>query len=336
MPNVNLLLLLPAVAGLLVPPTAAPLPALRAAVIIPGFLSDANDFRELAETLTARGLPTAVVPMSLLDWLPVIGGRSVRPVLERVDLAVRHVAAMGKKAEDSRTPLSVPAVGGYGLPSLVLDFLDNPGGVAAVGGSAEPDEFPRDVSPRGIFPQAPPPLGRVAVIGHSAGGYIGRIYCSSRAYGGKAYAGLPLVHSLVTLGTPHAVGSGVPFVQIKWANAEPFPAGLRCLTVAGSGTPGSGSGALTEGAYSFCTPDGTGSGLLDGDGITPTFSALELPGADSMVLPGVTHYPFSCAPFADLVAPELTASYRGGKPWYGTAGEAALDRWLPWLLDGAA
>jgi len=165
-------------------PDPVPLPALRAAVIIPGFLSDANDFRELAAALTARGLPTAVVPMSLLDWLPVIGGRSVRPVLERVDLAVRHVAAMGTAAESSRTPLSVPSVGAYGLPALLRDFWDNPGGVAAVGGSSEPDEFPTDVSPRGVFPQAPPPRGRVALIGHSAGdvapgvreGWVLRIY----------------------------------------------------------------------------------------------------------------------------------------------------------------
>ena len=49
-----------------------------------------------------------------------------------------------------------------------------------------------------------------------AGGYVARIFCSSRAYGGKAYGGLPLVHSLVTLGTPHAEGLGVPFVHVRW------------------------------------------------------------------------------------------------------------------------
>lgn len=314
---------------------ASPLPPLKAAVIIPGFLSDARDFSDLAALLTARGLPTAVAPMSLTDWVPVIGGRSVRPVLDRIDLAVRHVAAMGKVAEASRVPLTVPSVSSYGIVELLQDFLDNPGGVAAVGGSVEPDEFPADISPRGVFPAAPPERGRIALIGHSAGGYIGRIYCSSRSYGGKAYDGSQFVHSLVTLGTPHAQGMGVPFVHVKWANAEPIPPGLRVLAVGGSATPGTGSGALTEGSYSFCTANGTGGAALDGDGITPTFSAIDLPGAESMVLPGVTHYPFTAAGvLGDVFAPELTEAYRQGKPWYGSDSDAALQRWLPWLLDG--
>ena len=60
-------------------PSASSLRALRAAVIIPGFLNDANDFAPLAASLTARGLPTAVVPLPLWHWIPQVGGRSVRP-----------------------------------------------------------------------------------------------------------------------------------------------------------------------------------------------------------------------------------------------------------------
>lgn len=39
--------------------------------------------------------------------------------------------------------------------------------------------------------------------------------------------------------------------------------------------------------------------------------------------------------FAPTLPQELTAAYRRGKPWYGSEGEAALGRWLPWLLEGA-
>lgn len=296
-------------------------PSLRGAVVVPGFLSDAQDFKPLARALTARGLPTAVAPVSLWDWVPVLGGRSVRPVLERVDHAVRHIAA----GSTELPPIE------YGLADLAVDFLRNPGGVAQVGGSFEPDAYPV-VEPQGIFP---PPArtsgGRIALIGHSAGGYIARIYLSNRAYGGKAYCGSRLVHSLVTLGTPHSVGLGVAFANVAWARREPTPPGVACLAVGSRGTPGDSSGSLTRGAYSFCTAAGQGGELLDGDGITTAESSIDLDGAEVLMLDGVLHYPFTApGPLADLFAPELAQAYREGKPWYGS--EGVLDSWAPWLL----
>lgn len=49
------------------------------------------------------------------------------------------------------------------------DFRSNPGGVLEVGGSAEVDNYPL-WKPKGNFPIASEPMGRVALIGHSAGG----------------------------------------------------------------------------------------------------------------------------------------------------------------------
>ena len=335
--------------------TASSLRALKAAVIIPGFLNDANDFAPLAASLTAKGIPTAVVPLPIWHWIPQVGGRSVRPhggsntparpphisqpalprqvrpILERIDHAVRHVAAMGEAAESASQPLRVPDYE-YSLPDLWTDFLTNPGGVGSVGGSQYPDEYPTDVEPCGSAPTAGPAQGRVAIIGHSASGWMARIYLSSRAYGGKAYDGANLVHSLVTLGTPHMTGACVPFYSVEWANREPAPSGVRCLAVGGSGLPGDSSGGLTEGAYSFCTPDGTGGESMDGDGLTTLESAIALDGAETMVLDGTTHYPWSTAPFADWIAPELTKAYREGQPWYGS--DQRVERWLPWLVNG--
>ena len=183
----------------------------------------------LARALTARGIPSAVVPMPLLHWIPSIGGRSVRPVLERIHHAVRHVCAMGEAAEDCTDALHVPPVE-YSLADGIADFRTNPGGPLRVGGSEFPDEFPSDVEPRGIFPAAPSePQGSVALIGCSAGGYMARIYLSRRSYGGKAYGGKALVHSLVTLGTPHLAGNGLPFENVRWINREPLPGGVRVL-----------------------------------------------------------------------------------------------------------
>ena len=60
-----------------------------AAVIVPGFLSGAGDFAALAKCLTAQGIPTVVVPMPVWHWLPCLGGRSMRPILERIDHTVK-------------------------------------------------------------------------------------------------------------------------------------------------------------------------------------------------------------------------------------------------------
>lgn len=38
-----------------------------------------------------------------------------------------------------------------------------------------------------------------------------------------------LVHSLVTLGTPHLAGNGLPFENVRWINREPLPGGVRVL-----------------------------------------------------------------------------------------------------------
>lgn len=259
----------------------------------------------MAAALAARGIPTVVVPMPVWHWLPCLGGRSMRPMLERIDHAVRHLSA------GAGDPSVVPDFS-YNAFDCWSDFRSNPGGVFEVGGSAEPAQYPV-VEPRGVFPAAGKPLGRVALIGHSAGGWISRAYLSSRAYGGKAYCGSELVHSLVTLGSPHAESNGPAFRGVAWVNREPPPASVRCLAVAATGSPGSSSGQLTKNAYKFCIEGSDGSDL-DGDGLTPTSSALAFPGADQLILEGATHFPWGDVFGCDIFAPELTQEYRDGKP----------------------
>ena len=60
---------------------------------VPGFLSGDGNFRNLAEALTARGVLTIVVLMQQWHWILYISGRSMRPNLEWIDCAVRHVTA---------------------------------------------------------------------------------------------------------------------------------------------------------------------------------------------------------------------------------------------------
>jgi hypothetical protein len=60
--------------------------------------------------------------------------------------------------------------------------------------------------------------GAVALVGVSAGGWLGRLALGSEPYAGRAYGLAPLVSTLVTLGTPHQSLEAYPFgrAQEKW------------------------------------------------------------------------------------------------------------------------
>lgn len=342
-----------------------PLPDIRAAVIVPGFLTGKDEFVPLAESLNNIGIPTAVVPMPNWHWLPCLGGRSMRPMLERIDFTVRHLAGvagnlgdferttaegLGKSLEDALEKsedetknrgrqtktdpqLLIPDFS-YNPIDCYQDFRNNPGGVLQVGGSAEVDEYPQ-WDPRGSFPEAPEPMGKVALIGHSAGGWICRAYLSERDYGGKSYDGKRFVHSLITLGSPHGNAPGPAFKGVEWVNSEVMDSssGVRALAVAGRGYKGDSSGELTQNAYSFCCPVGSDGSQYDGDGVTPVQSALAMkeyvPHADTMILDDVGHFCWSDVFGGEAFAPDLTKFHREGRPWYGDV--AIIEKWAGWL-----
>lgn len=320
---------------------------LYAAVVVPGFLMGAKDFQELCNILTSKGLPTVAVPMPNWHWLSCLGGRSARPILERIDFTVRHLIA-----NDGDTT-KIPSYD-YSVWDAVQDFLNNPGGIMEVGGSSIVQEYPH-VDPCGHFP-LPPRTSlftgnndddiqknnnddteqkqipkKIILIGHSAGGWISRVYLSHRNYGGKVYDGSRYVHSLVTLGTPHAAALGPAFEGIKWINdeGETTPQ-VKKLCVAGRGFKGDEWGGLTQGAYTFCCPNGSDGTSYDGDGMTPVFSSLSMEGSDHMILDGVTHIGWSDMFGGELAAPELAKDYKNGRPWYGT--DHIVDKWLEWIL----
>jgi len=303
------------------------LPNIRAAVIVPGFLTGKDEFLPLAQSLNNIGIPTVVVPMPNWHWLPCLGGRSMRPMLERIDFTVRHLAGVaGNLGDFERTTVEaleksldnekgrmrdpqilIPNIN-YNVIDLYQDFRNNPGGVLEVGGSAEVDKYPL-WNPKGSFLSAPAPMGKVALIGHSAGGWICRAYLSNRNYGGKSYDGQKLVHSIITLGSPHGNAPGPAFKGVEWVNSEIIDAssGVRALAVGGTGYKGDSSGDLTRGAYSFCCPVGSDGTQYDGDGVTPIQSALAMkefmPHADALVLDDVGHFCWSDVFGGDIVAP---------------------------------
>lgn len=250
----------------------------------------------------------------------------MRPILEKIEYTVKHVSA---ELTEGKTELTVPPYQ-YSLKDCYDDFWENPGGVYKVGGSDKVDDFPI-VEPRGTYP--PPstePKRRIALIGHSAGGFISRVYLSNRSYGGKVYNGQEYVHSLVTLGTPHGDAPGAAFENVKWINRELLP--VRGLAVGATGFPGNSSGWFTRGSYDFCDGDSDGY-YQDGDGVTTIESALALQGdrVEKLVFDRVMHYSWKDSGWVGpLIAPELTRLSREGVPWYGD--DEIVDQWVDFLL----
>ena len=200
------------------------------ALILPGFLGSSEDFEELAEDMRRAGYPAAVAPIAWWHWVPCIGGRSMRPILERIDHAVNQVFT-----SNFSTSVVPPT---YTLFDLLSDFMSNPGGILKVGGTDDPADFPL-VQPAGDFGEKSEAAGqRIALVAHSASGWIGRLYLSSLPYQGKRFEGAGRIHSMVCLGSPHFVANNLVFKNLQYledGNGKELPPNVRCLCVGSKG-----------------------------------------------------------------------------------------------------
>ena len=162
---------------------------------------------------------------------------------------------------------------------------------------------------------------RINLIGHSAGGWIGRIYLGDRPYpnsssaAAKTWHGRDRVATLLCLGTPHIsqerwTKRNINFVNDTYPGA--FYPDVRYVCIAGhaiQGDRGWRKGWTANLAYnSYSLTCGEGSAW--GDGITPVVSA-HLEGAINLTLEGVVHSPGSI------------------QPWYGS--ETIVTQWQSYL-----
>jgi pimeloyl-ACP methyl ester carboxylesterase len=161
---------------------------------------------------------------------------------------------------------------------------------------------------------------RFILVGHSAGGVIGRLYLCERPVWGQVYAGLEHVNAIVTLGSPHCADSGS---EIGWfltdeanrlAPGPSYSDTVTYHTVAGRYLRGCSSGdhraRRAFRSYQFFV----GQGDVWGDGIVPISSA-QLTGAPVQVLDGVAH------------------SRKLGPNWYGGSKRTITCWWPPEFSD---
>ncbi|MEM7725552.1 MAG: lipase [Cyanobacteria bacterium P01_A01_bin.45] len=136
---------------------------------------------------------------------------------------------------------------------------------------------------------------QVNIIGHSAGGWIARIYLGNVPYlnnysSNKAHL---QVASLVTLGTPHIskerwTRKSIDFVNLHYPGA--FHSHINYVCVAGKTIFGERRWGKW---FAFSSYQQTcGNGNTWGDGITPV-EAAHLKGAENLIIDGATHSPKS-------------------------------------------
>ena len=216
-------------------------------VILPGYLAGAKPYQEMEVSLQEMGLPAVTVPLQRRDWLPTVGGRSMLPILQKLDQTAKKV--MAETGSD-----------------------------------------------------------RVNIVGHSAGGWVSRIYLGEIPYDvHTANAGQvclwkarTFVDTLITLGTPHVsqerwTKRNLDFVKNNYPGA--FYDGVRYVCVAGKAIYGD---RTWQNWFTYSSYELTcGQGNCWGDGITPVESA-HLAGAENITLENVWHSP------------------RPQKLWYGT------------------
>jgi hypothetical protein len=298
-------------------------------LIAPAFYLDAAVFRPLCAELRARGFDAALAPVRWFHWTPTLGGRSQRPILDRLDWALEDLCGGADGDGNGPAPvdpitLELPARGPYGFLDFVQEMRDASRGA-------------RPLAPAASLPNPPlAPCQKAAVVASSAAGWIARILLAGDKigattpdglpYSGRAYEGAARrAHTLVTLGTPHYSSEPVTRKNIDWVNAHApgcFRApDVRYVTVGAGGTGGKelffGTGDFAYESYKLCSGDGGD----DGDGVTPLRCALALEGAEIVRLQGCAHNPplFGAKKKADC---------------YGEG--AFLESWVSFLAPPAA
>lgn len=142
---------------------------------------------------------------------------------------------------------------------------------------------------------------QINLIGHSAGGWISRIYIGEKPYtihgditeSENLWDAHPYVATLITLGTPHIslerwTKRNLDFVKYNYPGA--FYPQIRYVCVAGKSIFGARKKGswLAYNSYQITC----GNGEIWGDGITP-IEAAHLKGAENITIEGVRHSPKS-------------------------------------------
>ena len=79
-------------------------------IILAGYLAGASDYIPIAQKLEIKNLSATVVPLKWSDWVPTLGGRSIAPILEKLDQTINLELA---KTGASQVNIIAHSAGGW-------------------------------------------------------------------------------------------------------------------------------------------------------------------------------------------------------------------------------
>ncbi len=79
-------------------------------IIVPGYLAGYRDYIGLQTSLENLGLKAVTVPLKWWEWLPTVGGRSIAPILLKLDQTVKEVC---QEFQVSQVNLIAHSAGGW-------------------------------------------------------------------------------------------------------------------------------------------------------------------------------------------------------------------------------
>ncbi|AFY75303.1 PGAP1-like protein [Synechococcus sp. PCC 7502] len=79
-------------------------------LILPGYLAGAKDYLGLQMSLENLGFKATIVPLEWWEWLPTVGGRSIAPILLKLDQAVKQIC---QELQVSQVNLIAHSAGGW-------------------------------------------------------------------------------------------------------------------------------------------------------------------------------------------------------------------------------
>jgi len=264
---------------------------------MPGYLQDAQAFSPLVQNLRDQGYNAVLPPIRWFNWIPTIGGRSMRPILDRINFAA--LSLVEGEEINSETNYETPLPEPFTFIDWLQEFLNPRNGAQLDRGQSL--ELVNE---------------KIALIGSSASGWLSRILLGSGPeYHGRVYEGAKFVHTLITLGSPHICDDGITNKNLNFVNSnypDAHESSVNYICVAGKAVKGKSylGGLIKDFAYQSyelcCCP-----GESWGDGVTPVDSALALKGATHLILEDVYHSPYD------------------GQQWYGS--REVVDKWSRFL-----
>ena len=79
-------------------------------IILAGYLAGATDYIPIAKKLQSKNLSATVVPLKWTYWIPTVGGRSIAPILEKLDQTVNQEL---EKSGASKVNIIAHSAGGW-------------------------------------------------------------------------------------------------------------------------------------------------------------------------------------------------------------------------------